>query len=208
MFRTRCTHVPGILAVFAVAILLGACGGGSEREPAPGSGPPPPPAPGTHGRFVGTVKIAGVAHYADATGRNPITATFVWVRDPVRWRDFAYCWFSGTGGLLMSLVPVVLLVGPAIHMVLGLTQGSWLWFTIAAVLCGPFAVAWWFVTVPIVRARLRADLGILDESRIDRLQQRVEQVVQSRAATLDHDQPMRPWISQATSAIAIAPNSR
>lgn len=128
-----------------------------------------------------------VAQYADSAGRNPISAVFVWARDPARWRDFAFCWFSGTGGLVMSLVPGALLVGPASHVIIGLTQRNVLWFTIAAVLCGPSLLAWWFVTGPIVRARLRADRGILDQSRIGKLEQRVEEVVRSRSAEVDYN---------------------
>ncbi len=144
---------------------------------------------GAHRRVTARLLGEPVAgDYADTTGRNPITATFIWVRDPARWRDFAFCWFSGTGGLLMSLVPVVFLVGPPVHLVLAVTQGDWLWFTIAAVLLGPCLLAWWFVTVPIVRGRLRADRGILDQSRGDRLRERVDQVVKSRSATVDHNE--------------------
>lgn len=136
-------------------------------------------------RLLGDPVVAG---YADTARRNPITVVFAWARDPARWRDFAFCWFSGTGGLLLSLVPVVFLVGPLVHVIIGLAQGNWLWSTIAAVLCGPSLVVWWFVTVPVVRARLRADRGILDQSRVERLQRRVDQVVQSRSATVDHNE--------------------
>jgi signal transduction histidine kinase len=128
-----------------------------------------------------------VARYADAPGRNPIILVFLWARDQARWRDFSFCWFSGTGGLLMSLVPVLFLLGPPIHIIIGLTQGSWLWYTLAAVLWGPSVLVWWFVTVPMVRARLRADRGILDQSRVEKLEQRVDEVVRSRSATVDHN---------------------
>jgi signal transduction histidine kinase len=128
-----------------------------------------------------------VGEYRDTTAVNPIAAVFVWARDPLRWRDFAFCWFSGTGGLLMSLVPPVLLLAPLAHIFLGLAQGNWLWFAIASVLLGPSWVAWWFVTVPMVRSRLRADQGILDNSRSRRLHERVDQVVSSRSATIDHN---------------------
>jgi signal transduction histidine kinase len=128
------------------------------------------------------------ARYADTTAANPLTAMFVWARDPVRWRDFAHCWFAGTGGLIMSLVPVVLLIGPSVHLVLASTQGDWLWFAVAAFLLGPCLLVWWFVTVPMVRARLRADAGILDQSGSERLRERVDQVVRSRTATVDHNE--------------------
>ncbi len=127
-----------------------------------------------------------VAGYA-ATDGNPISAFGVWVRDPARWRDFAFCWYAGTGGLLLSLAPVALLVGPATHVIIGLVQGSWLWYTTASVLIGPCLVAWWFVTMPLTRARVRADRGILDQSRVSQLQQRVDQVTQARSATVDHN---------------------
>ncbi|MEU7826737.1 histidine kinase [Catellatospora sp. NPDC049133] len=127
------------------------------------------------------------AGYADTTGRNPITAMAIWVRDPARWRDFAFCWFSGTGGLVMSLVPVLLLVGPAAHVVIGAAQGSLLWSTTAFLLLGPALLGWWFVTVPLIRARLRADQAILGHSRSERLRRRLDQVVESRTATVDHN---------------------
>ncbi|WP_246159293.1 sensor histidine kinase [Catellatospora sichuanensis] len=129
-----------------------------------------------------------VARYADTDGKNPITAMIVWARDPARWRDFAFCWFSGTGGLLMSLVPVVFLVGPLVHVVIGLAHGDWLWFTVAAAMSGPFLLVWWFLTVPMVRARLHTDRAILDHSRGERLRERVAQVVRSRSATVDHNE--------------------
>ncbi len=127
------------------------------------------------------------ARYADTTGKNPITAVIVWAGDPARWRDFAFCWFAGTGGLLMSLVPVVLLVGSPVHLIVALTRGDWLWFMIAFVLFGPSLLVWWFVAQPIVRARLRTDRGILDQSPSDRLRKRVDQVVKSRSAMVDHN---------------------
>ncbi len=117
------------------------------------------------GRLLGETVVAD---YAETTEKNPFTTVFVWGRDPARWRDFAFCWFSGTGGLLMSLVPVIFLIGPTAHMIVGLSMGNWLWFAIASVLLGPSLLVWWFVTVPIVRGRVRADSGILDHSRIER----------------------------------------
>ncbi|GAB4060767.1 sensor histidine kinase [Catellatospora paridis] len=129
-----------------------------------------------------------IARYADTTGKNPVTAMTVWIRDPARWRDFAFCWFSGTGGLLMSLVPVVFLAGPPVHVIIGLAQGDWLWFTAAAAMCGPSLLVWWLLTVPMVRARLHADRAILDHSRGERLRERVDQVVRSRSATVDHNE--------------------
>ncbi len=137
------------------------------------------------GRLLGETVVAD---YAETTEKNPFTMVFVWGRDPARWRDFAFCWFSGTGGLLMSLVPVIFLIGPTAHMIVGLSMGNWLWFAIASVLLGPSLLVWWFVTVPIVRGRVRADSGILDHSRIERLRERVDEVVQSRSATVDHNE--------------------
>jgi len=129
-----------------------------------------------------------VARYSGTTDRNPFLAVFAWARDPARWRDFAFCWFSGTGGLIMSILPVAFFVGPLIHIIIGLAQGNWLWFTIASVLYGPAWLVWWFITVPLTRGRLRADRGILDQSRVAQLQQRVDQVVRSRSATADHSE--------------------
>ncbi|MEV4416155.1 histidine kinase [Catellatospora sp. NPDC049609] len=135
-------------------------------------------------RVLGEPVTAG---YADTTGSNPGTAMMIWVRDPARWRDFAFCWFSGTGGLLMSLLPVLLLAGPPVHIVIGAAQGSLLWSAAAWLLLGPSLLAWWFVTAPMVRARLRADQGILGHSGSEQLRRRVDQVVESRTATVDHN---------------------
>lgn len=125
--------------------------------------------------------------YADTTGRSLLSATMIWARDPARWRDFAFCWFSGTGGLLMSLLPALLLVGPPAHVVIGAAQGSLLWTMAAGLLLGPSLLVWWFVTVPMVRARLRADQAILGHSRGEQLRRRVDQVVESRTAAVDHN---------------------
>jgi signal transduction histidine kinase len=126
--------------------------------------------------------------YADTTGHNPVATMVVWIQDPARWRDFAFCWFSGTGGFVMSLAPVALLVSPPIQIGIGLALGSWRWSTIAAVAYGPLLLVWWFVAVPLTRARVVADRAILDGSRIERLERRVDQVVRSRTATVDHNE--------------------
>lgn len=135
-------------------------------------------------RLLGEPVAAG---YADTTGSTLVTATAIWVRDPARWRDFAFCWFSGTGGLLLSLLPVLLLAGPPAHIVIGATQGSLLWSAAACLLLGPSLLAWWFVTAPLVRARLRADQAILGRFRSEHLRRRVDQVIESRTATVDHN---------------------
>jgi signal transduction histidine kinase len=46
--------------------------------------------------------------------------------------------------------------------------------------------AWWLVTPPLVRARALAERGILDHSRLARLERRVEEVSTSRSESLDH----------------------
>jgi signal transduction histidine kinase len=74
------------------------------------------------------------------------------------------------------------------HMIIGLSQGSWLWFAIAASAYGPSLLVWWYVTEPMVRGRVRVDRAILDGSRIEKLEQRVDQVVRSRRATVDHNE--------------------
>jgi signal transduction histidine kinase len=126
-----------------------------------------------------------VAGYLDTEGRFP---PFVWVGDQARWRDFAFCWFSGTGGLVMSLVPVALLIAPPIHIIMALVQGNPVWFGFASVLLGPALLVWWFVTVPLVRGRLRADRGILGSSPSRQLQERVDRITRSRTETVDHNE--------------------
>lgn len=109
-----------------------------------------------------------------------------WVRDPARWRNVGFLWFSASGGFAMSLLPVALLTLPVTWLILAVTASGWIWLLLL-VLSGPALVAWWFVTPPLVRARALTERAMLGDSRVARLEQRVEQVEESRAETLDHN---------------------
>ncbi|HWK91989.1 MAG TPA: histidine kinase [Luteimicrobium sp.] len=123
--------------------------------------------------------------YADTAGAGPLARLGVWARDGARWRDQAFCWFSATGGFVLSVLPVALLVAPVVHVVLALALGreTWLWLALVSV---PVAiVAWWFATPALVRARLTVERGLLDQARVPRLERRVGEVEGSRADSLD-----------------------
>jgi len=123
--------------------------------------------------------------YAPVEGTNAFTRPFVWLRDPARWRDIGFLWFSATGGFVLSLLPVALLVSPFVHL-LGLMLDPGVFWVVLVLLDGPMLVAWWLVTPHLARARALAERGILGHSRVERLEQRVEEVTASRAETLDH----------------------
>lgn len=108
-----------------------------------------------------------------------------WLRDPARWRDLGFLGFSATGGLAMSLLPVALLSLPPTWFVLAIIAGGWAWL-LFLVLSAPALAAWWFVTLPLVRARALAEQAVLGGSRVGELRERVEKVEVSRSETLDH----------------------
>ena len=96
------------------------------------------------------------------------------------------CWFSATGGFVLSALPALLLAAPVVHLIGAFLDGGLVLVAARCCLAGPMLVAWWLVTPPLVRARALAERGILGHSRVERLEQRVEQVAASRAETLDH----------------------
>ncbi|MDT0202282.1 histidine kinase [Nocardioides sp. AE5] len=125
------------------------------------------------------------AECADTTGLNPFSRSLVWLRDPARWRDFAHLWFASTGGLVMSALPAMLIAGPVVHVIGFLISPGSFWMVLLF-LSGPMLLAWWFVTLPLARARATADRAILGVSRIEQLEQRVAEVAESRTEALDH----------------------
>ena len=141
---------------------------------------------GVHRRVSGRLLGEEVpASYADTTGTNLVTRPVRWLTDRARWRDVGFLWFSATGGFVLSVIPVGLLVAPVVH-VLGavLDGGSWWWLLL--VLDGPLLLVWWLVTPALVRARALAERNILGHTRVERLERRVEEVSASRTETLDH----------------------
>jgi signal transduction histidine kinase len=140
---------------------------------------------GVHRRVSGALLDDEISTtYADTSGRGVLGRPVHWLRDPARWRDVAFVWFSGTGGFVMSLVPPALLVAPAPYLVGLVVNPSWP----GALLFGASGLGllvWWIVTPPLVRARAVTERAILGRSRLAELERRVEQVTESRSETLD-----------------------
>ena len=125
------------------------------------------------------------AAYADTTGLNPVTRPMTWLTDRARWRDFGFLWFSATGGFVLSILPVGLLLAPLTHLVGALVDGSF-WWWILALLDVPLLIVWWCATPGLVRARALAERNILGSRRVEELERRIEEVSTSRSETLDH----------------------
>ncbi|MBM0126032.1 sensor histidine kinase [Pimelobacter simplex] len=124
------------------------------------------------------------ASYAPARGAALVRPAY-WLRDPARWRDFGFLCFSATGGFVMSLVPVALLTTPITWVILAFTAGDWMW-VLMVLFTGPLLLTWWVTTDPLVHARARAERALLGHGRVAELEERVGQVEESRAETLDH----------------------
>jgi signal transduction histidine kinase len=125
------------------------------------------------------------AGYADTSGVTPLLKPVHWLRDPARWRDVAFLWFSATGGFVLSVLPVGMLTAPVVHMTGAVLDGGF-WWWLLVLLDGPLLAAWWLTTPALVRARAFAERGILGHGRVERLEQEVSDVRASRAETLDH----------------------
>lgn len=141
---------------------------------------------GLHRRLTGALLGEPVAaSYAGTSGRGLLGRPPVWMRDPNRWRDVGFLAFSGTGGLVLSGLPGLLLVTPLVHLVGLLLEGGWVWGLLLAI-SSVCPLVWWVVTPPLVRARALAERGLLGHSRVANLERRVERVEETRSASLDH----------------------
>jgi signal transduction histidine kinase len=125
------------------------------------------------------------AGYADTAGVTPLLRPVHWLRDPARWRDVAFCWFSATGGFVLSMLPIGMLSAPVVHLAGAIIDGGG-WWWLLVLLDGPLLAAWWLTTPALVRARALAERGILGHGRVEQLEQEVSVVRASRAETLDH----------------------
>jgi len=125
------------------------------------------------------------ASYADTTGTNLVTRPMRWLTDRSRWRDIGFLWFSATGGFVLSVLPVGLLLTPFTHL-LGAALDGGFWWWMLVLLDGPLLLAWWLVTPALVRARATAERNILGHNRVEQLERRVEEVAASRSESLDH----------------------
>ncbi|MBW9207266.1 sensor domain-containing protein [Mumia sp. zg.B17] len=139
-------------------------------------------------------------HQRESHGVNVVVKD--WARDPARWRDLGWSYASVTVGWVLSWVPVLLLLGvvwflifPFIYAVTpaGVFDMDWrlvqvhdvassfaMW--VPAALC---VLAWWFVTPPVSRLRVRMDLALLSPTRAE-LEKRLAEVSASRTETIDH----------------------
>ncbi len=140
--------------------------------------------------------------YRRSTSSSPRGLLRTWVTDPARWRDYGWLWVKITVGwatawiafglflgvLWYAAFPFVYWVTPdgAFDMNYGIyrldSQAEsfleWIFLLVA------FAL-WWMLVPPLVRFVAILDRGMLAPSR-EQLEQRVAQVSQSRAETIDH----------------------
>ena len=139
--------------------------------------------------------------YADTTGHQPgHPAAALAARPGAVARRRRSCWFSATGGFVMSVLPVGLLVAPVVHLVGAAARrrasGGGCW-------CCSTARCWWPGGAPrpaLVRGRALAERNILGHSRVEQLERRVEEVAdvtrrdagpQRRRGTPDRARPPR-----------------
>lgn len=122
--------------------------------------------------------------YAEAGG-NPFGRLWTWLRDPARWRDFAFLAYSATGGWILSGIPLLLLCAAPTYLLMPVILGKW-WGVLFWALLPVSLGLWWLLTPPLVRARFMADRNILAPSREEELERRVEEVTTTRAETIDH----------------------
>ncbi|GAA4078194.1 sensor histidine kinase [Nocardioides kongjuensis] len=138
-----------------------------------------------HRRVSGRLLGEGIAaSYAPDRGVALVRPAY-WLRDPARWRDFGFLCFSATGGFVLSVLPPLLLTTPVSWLILAFTAGDWAW-VLLLVFSGPLLLAWWVTVEPLASARARAERAILGHDRVAELEERVGQVEESRAETLDH----------------------
>jgi len=95
-------------------------------------------------------------------GAHLIDRVTTWARDPMTWRELGWALASITAGFALSLLTVVLLL---------------------AIATGAF---WWYGAEPIMRARARLDLFFLTYGHVERLEQRVQVLTETRAESIDH----------------------
>jgi signal transduction histidine kinase len=95
-------------------------------------------------------------------GAHLVDRVTTWARDPMTWRELGWALASMTAGFALSLLTVLLLM---------------------VVVTGAF---WWYGAEPVMRARARLDLFFLTYGQVDRLEQRVQVLTETRAESIDH----------------------
>lgn len=125
-----------------------------------------------------------VPSYADTSGVGALGRPIRWLRDGARWRDVGFLWFSATGGLVISAIPLLLLATPITYLVGLVIDPNWVW-ALLLIASGLGLVVWWIITPVLVRARAVVERAILGGSRLAQLERRVTEVSESRSETLD-----------------------
>ena len=92
---------------------------------------------------------------------GPLPRLTMVATDPMSWRDLAWLLVAASLGFVLSLLTLLLLL---------------------VVVTVPI---WWFAVRPAMQARARLDLFFLAYSRTERLEQRVQQLTETRAEAVD-----------------------
>jgi len=95
-------------------------------------------------------------------GAHLVDRVTTWARDPMTWRELGWSLASITGGFVLSLLTVILL--------LAIATGA----------------LWWYGAEPLMRARAHLDRAILSYGHTERLEQRVQVLTETRAESIDH----------------------
>lgn len=95
-------------------------------------------------------------------GLSPLAKIRVWATDPMTWREIAWALVIAPIGWVLSLLTIVLL--------LPVVTGA----------------IWWFGAPHIMWARAMLDRAFLTKGHSERLEERVEVLTESRAASVDH----------------------
>jgi signal transduction histidine kinase len=138
-----------------------------------------------HRKLAGDYLDEAIEPWYRSTTGGPIARLWTWLRDPARWRDFGFLWYSATGGFVLAGLPVLLLAASPTYLLMPVIMGGWQWIFFWGLV--PVSLGlWWLLTPPLVRARFVADRRILAHDRTEELERRVEEVTATRAETLDH----------------------
>ena len=99
---------------------------------------------------------------AEGVLSRPLASMWTALTDPMTWRDLVWLLWASTFGFLLSLVMVLELL---------------------LVVTIPL---WWFLLEPKMRMRCLVDRWLLTPGRADDLEQRVQQLTETRAELVDH----------------------
>lgn len=116
-----------------------------------------------HRRMAGDVLGTPLpAPYASVAGLGPVARLRAVALDPMTWRDLGWSLMAVTVGFAISLLVVVLLISVV----------TW-W-------------VWWYAAEPLMRLRSALDRTLLSPGTTERLEQRVQQLTETRADLVDH----------------------